>query len=379
MKKFNTGLYVGKFVAYHKGHQNCINTFSKLCDNLKVVLCTKPSDRIVGPIRKKWLENDLISNVNYDIIHPNKINLFHLVEDNIPLYPIGLVEWCNAISNLVGDKIDVMFGNEDYVIDCAKVFNCEYLVPDMERTHINVSSTKILDSKLKYYDYISKVGQPHFNKVVSIVGAENTGKTTLIKELSEKLGGIYIEEHGRNYFENEIIKSGVHGLNNWTIEQFENECVYFDNLIKEKLKKPIKLLFIDNSALLNESYSNMYLRQSTKLMKQLINKQQFDVIDKTIFLSNKYEYNDNINTVHYSNKFKKSTIVSENVDQSNESNNSDKKNINLNKKVDSTFINDYLKYSLDFYNVNYKEFDLTQGYESRNQNIINYLKEEYLI
>lgn len=281
--KFKYGLYVGKFVAYHKGHQMCINHFSSLCDKLKVVLCSKPTDKIPFEIRKKWIENDIINNIDKDIKYKN-IEFYHLVEDNIPLYPEGLYEWCNEIKKLVGN-IDIMFGNEEYVIDCAKIFKSDYYIPDMKREEINISSTKIIDSGLSYYSYLSKVAQPYFNKVVSIVGSSNSGKSEISRKLSKKINGYYLEEFGRSFFENEILKCGINGLNNWTIAEFENIASSHDNLLKEIIDKPNKIIFIDINSLLIENYCLIYLREHSKLLKQLI-KSQRNIIHENILINN---------------------------------------------------------------------------------------------
>ncbi len=358
MNKFKNGLFVGKFVAYHKGHQSCINHFASLCKRLKVVICTKPSDRIPGEIRKSWLEKDLKFNVNKDINFPENIDLYHLVEDNIPLYPEGLIQWCNAIKDLVGSDIDIMFGNEDYVLDCAKVFKSEYYIPDMNRTDINISSTKILDTGLKNYHLLSKVAQPYFNKTILISGALNTGKSQLCKNLASDLKGHYIEEFGRDFFENEILKCGLNGLNDWSIKEYENAAFYHHDIIEEYRKKPIKLLFLDVDALLTESFAQLYIRENSSILRELIMKQK-KLINERIFLSN---YN----------------IPEESIQKK------DYFDVSCSKRkqlIDQNLLNLYLKHSFNFYGLPVREFGFPEeeGFTGREDNVKKYLEEKYLI
>lgn len=343
MKKFKTGLFVGKFVAYHKGHQHFINHFSSMCHKLKLVLCTKPSDLVDGNIRKAWLENDLKYNIHNEINEPQNIELFLLKEDDIPLYPEGLVQWCKAISNLVGD-FEIMFGNEEYVIDSANMFKCEYYIPDIKRKKINISSTEIYKNKLKYYDLLTTVAKPHFNKKVSITGVESTGKTTLAKNIAESFGGLFIEEYGRTYYENKVLKTGLHGFNNWTVQDFENIAYYHNSILEDAMSKPNKLIILDTDALITEIFSNIYIRQTSEELQNIVKNQKFDL---TVLLD-------------YANTNWKNDGVRMLGD-------------------DRAFMNEYLKFSLNYFQKDFKIFFNSDGYENRYENVKKYIEHEFKI
>ena len=336
-KQIKEGLYVGKFIAYHKGHQNCINQFSQLCDKLKVVICTRKNDKVPAVFRKKWFENDIKLNLYKDIKNPEKIEFYQLEEDNIPLYPNGLVQWCNEISKIVGN-VDIMFGNEQYVRECSEVFNSEFYVPDEDRNALNVSSTKIYEAKLKYYDYLTTASKSYFNKVVLILGHEQIGKTKLIKQLAQHYGTTYIEEYGRDFFENEILKEGLHGLSNWGITEFENLCIFYEEKLQSILNQPNKIIFIDACSLIIEVYSNLYIRQSSSLLQKLI---QNEKIDKIFLLKNNnipidYEKNEYLKKLQIQNK----------------------------KLVEKEFLYEYLKHSLNYFGKEYVEISNENRLES---------------
>ena len=58
--KNKVGLFVGKFIAFHKGHEHYIRNFAGACDKLNLILCgNTKKDRVDYQIRRKWLEADM--------------------------------------------------------------------------------------------------------------------------------------------------------------------------------------------------------------------------------------------------------------------------------------------------------------------------------
>ena len=343
MKKFKNGLYVGKFLSYHKGHQFYINYFSNLCEKLKLVLCVREKDRVPYMIRKKWFEEDIIYNKFGEISNHENIEIFMLNEDNNVDYPEGLKNWCPQFKKLVGE-VDIMFGNEEYVINCAKEMGIDYYVPDLSRKKLDISSTKILDNKLKYYDLITTVAKPYFNRKVLIIGPESTGKTTLTKMLTEHFNGVYIQEYGREYYENQVLRTGIHGFNHWTVKEFENIAEHQNNLIIEQLEKPSKILFVDTDALSTEIYSNLYIRQTSTKLQSIIKQQIFDLI---IFL-------DSNNTLY---KEDGTRIL----------------------KNERDFVSNYIKYSLNFFKKPFVVIENSKGYDKRFETIKALISENFNI
>jgi HTH-type transcriptional repressor of NAD biosynthesis genes len=269
------GLFVGKFVAYHKGHQHYINKFAANCEKLNLVLCSNTrTDKVHYSIRKKWIEDDLNSGL---VNAKNKID-FHLsLEDHITPYPDGIKEWCRHIENLVG-KVDVIFGNDDYVRECAREFGAYYCSPDQQRNSFNISSTKIYTSGLKYYDFLAEVSKPYFNKKVLLVGPESTGKSTLAKKLAVYFKGKYIEEYGRSY-EEFMIKKYNRPCTQWGQDDYEFIAQRQNEMITEANDKPSKLLFVDTDALITQIYYQLYLNtDASNKIDKIIKSQNFDLI-----------------------------------------------------------------------------------------------------
>lgn len=277
MRKKKVGLFVGKFIAFHKGHEYYIQKFSAACDKLNLVLCGNTiKDRVPCSIRRKWLETDLKPGMPLSCVR-NKIKLHTLVEDNIRPYPEGIKEWCREVENLIEEKIDIMFGNDDYVRECAPEFGSFYCTPDQDRGVYNISSTKILDNNLKYYDLLTDVSKPYFNKKVLLIGPESTGKSTMARKLALYFKGKYVEEYGR-HFEEEMIRKGNKKATEWGIKEYEQIANWQDFLINLLMEQPIRLLFVDTDALITQLFAELYINENSPLLDKIVRKQHFDLI-----------------------------------------------------------------------------------------------------
>ena len=161
------GMFVGKFLPPHIGHINAIKKASKLCDKLFVVvggdekrnmeLCKEAGIPFIDLNTKtKWIENELKGIQNIQIISFN--------EEGIPTMPNGWKEWSERLKNVLGEKIDVIFGSErDYEKEYKKYFKeSTYVLQDEFRDEIKISSTKIRSNPKKYFDYICDSAKPFF-------------------------------------------------------------------------------------------------------------------------------------------------------------------------------------------------------------------------
>jgi HTH-type transcriptional regulator, transcriptional repressor of NAD biosynthesis genes len=171
-----------------------------------------------------------------------------------------------------------MFGNDDYVRECAKEFGAYYYSPDQDRGTFNISSTKIYTNGLKYYDYLAEVSKPYFNKKVLILGPESTGKSTLSKRLATFFDGKYIEEYGRSY-EEMMISNFNRRCTTWDIKDYEFIAQRQDEMINDAMEKPSKLIFVDTDALITQMYYELYMkRKASQKIEEIIKSQNFDLI-----------------------------------------------------------------------------------------------------
>lgn len=186
--KFNRGLVIGKFYPPHRGHKFLIDSASKQCEELTVIVCWKPSETIPGIIRAQWLKQ----------IHPN-INVIS-IEDN-KLADDDSEGWAKFTLDILGFVPDAVFTSEDYGQAYAKFLGSVHVMVDRDRTIIPISATLVRSNPDKYAQFLEPCVRGYFAKRVCVVGAESTGTTTLAQDLAEYYDTTWSPEYGRLYSE----------------------------------------------------------------------------------------------------------------------------------------------------------------------------------
>ena len=163
------GMFVGKFLPPHIGHINAIKKASKLCSKLFVVvggdekrnkeLCDEAKIPFIDlKTKAEWIRNELKGIENIEIVEFN--------EEGSPTMPFGWKEWSKRLKDILGEKIDVIYGSErSYEQEYKKYFpESKYVLQDEFRKEIHISSTQIRKNVKKYYDYICDSAKPFFDK-----------------------------------------------------------------------------------------------------------------------------------------------------------------------------------------------------------------------
>lgn len=166
-----TGFFVSKFLPPHIGHLWAIDQASKQCDVLYVLVaehqdtCKKLCRQANLPYfnlaaKTKWVKEALKD-------YPN-VKVISLREDGMKPMPEGWAEWSKAVQKLVGKRIDYIFGSEPaYAEYYEKYFTgSKYIQQDPDRTHFNISSTKIRANLKDGLGYIMYSARPFFEKVL---------------------------------------------------------------------------------------------------------------------------------------------------------------------------------------------------------------------
>lgn len=154
MKKYDVGMYGGKFMPFHKGHNYCIEVASSECKLLHVIMFYGGDDelRILKTNKEKYLSvNDRVIHLkriikNYDNVQLSLIDVTKLKKED------GSEDWdaeTPLVRKVVGNKLDAVYSSE---LSYEPYFNRAYpeathRVVDYKRIKYPISGTKIRNMK----------------------------------------------------------------------------------------------------------------------------------------------------------------------------------------------------------------------------------------
>lgn len=221
MKKYVTGLVVGKFCPLHNGHLSVIKRAFELCE--RVVILSYTSEKFPGCEgfrRKEWLEyavESLTDDPSRAIICV--LDDIVIIEDDDPEDEHRY--FCaNYLLNELDTTVQAVFTSEDYGQGFADYLS-EYFTRNLDESfvvvdHVMVDKSReiwpisgtqarralvakhrppMLDLFLPWYvkkDFVRKI---------LFLGAESSGKTTLVKALGDDRGLNTALEFGRYLFD----------------------------------------------------------------------------------------------------------------------------------------------------------------------------------
>ncbi len=241
--KYKCGMYGGSFNPLHLGHVRCIIEAANQCEDLIVVISEGINrDEIDIRVRYRWI---------YQITkHIGNVRIF-ILQDSVETkqnYTVDL--WMNdadKVKKFAGRKIDAVFCGSDYDINSfwAKCY------PESENIFFqrdNISSTKIRENVMAYWEWLPNIVKPYYVKKVLLVGGESTGKSTLTINLANYYNTNYLEEVGKNLSE----RSGTGML--MLPEDFTDILLVHKLREREALLSSNKVLFEDTDCLVTKFY-----------------------------------------------------------------------------------------------------------------------------
>lgn len=184
---YDLGVVVGKFYPPHMGHEMLVETGIKQCKRFVAIVCVKPDER-PNRERAEWLQQNCPGAEVVIFDEPDGMD----AKDS--------VLWANTTLRILGTKPDASFSSESYGESFAKALGAVDVRVDQPRLIVPISGTAVRDNPFRSWNYLSANVRRYYSKLIVLVGAESTGKTTLCIALArhlEQYSPILIEEHGR--------------------------------------------------------------------------------------------------------------------------------------------------------------------------------------
>jgi len=240
-----TGLTLGKFAPFHKGHQFLIETALKEVDKLIVVIYNCPeTTNIPLNVRAGWIKS---------LYHPVEV----IEASDGPLdvgntKKVKLKQEKYILKILKGQKIDKFYSSEFYGDHMSKALHAENRVIDRNRNKVPISGTKIRKDPYTNKKFIHPIVYKDLITNVVFMGAPSTGKTTLTKKMAEKFDTCWMPEYGREYWDkHQVNKRLTKGqLTEIALGHLERE--------EECLQKANRYLFTDTNAITTYLFSLYY-------------------------------------------------------------------------------------------------------------------------
>lgn len=196
MNKKTTGLVLGKFMPFHKGHELLINFANNFVDQLYVVVDPIKNELIPMKKRGEWLKKTI---PEIEVLYLTKYHPQEPSED-----PNFWKIWQESLLSIIPEKLDYVFASETYGFKLAEVLDAQFIPVDLNRETIPISATKIRENPAQNWDYLPDIVKQDCLMRVCIFGAESTGKTTLCQQLASYFNTVYVPEYARFFIETKV-------------------------------------------------------------------------------------------------------------------------------------------------------------------------------
>ncbi|MGE4612087.1 MAG: AAA family ATPase [Paracoccaceae bacterium] len=182
-----TGIILGEFMPPHEGHVALVRTASYLVDRLTIFLSASDDDPIRPMVRKSWMES----------LFPEAVVI--VVNNGARLLASNDPKWGPIIRGFHPEAVDRVIGSEGYIVALAKSLNAQHFILDPMWMAFPANSIEVREDPFSHWKSIPDHVRPYFQKRLTLVGPESTGKSYMADFLAKKFGGPYVPEYGRPY------------------------------------------------------------------------------------------------------------------------------------------------------------------------------------
>ena len=194
------GLIVGKFAPLYAGHELLINVALAQCEQLSVWCYARPDfPDMPSPLRRGWLRQVFPAH-----LFPS-LTLLPDAPNPPPDSAASEVHnaYCRGVLADWSVHPDAVFSSEAYGKGFAAALGAVHVAVDPERAQVPVSGTQLRRDVHGLRRFLNPLVYAHFVRRVAVLGAESTGKSTLVRALAGHFGTVGVREYGRDVYERE--------------------------------------------------------------------------------------------------------------------------------------------------------------------------------
>ncbi len=172
--------------------------------------------------------------------------------------------WADYTVKLLGRAPDIVFTSETYGDPWARLMGSEHMLVDLERKAFPISATQVRANALKNWRYLDPHVRAYYAKRVVVVGAESSGKTTLVKALAKHYKTSWVPEYGRFYTYGKITSEPGAA---WDSSEFVFIAAEQNRLEDKLAEYSNKLLICDTDALETALWHEQYMGSWSKAVE----------------------------------------------------------------------------------------------------------------
>lgn len=216
-----TGLTLGKFAPFHKGHQHLVETALAEVDHLYVMVYHTDLTPIPLQVRAGWIKT----------LYPQVtiIEAWDGPEGYGDTPEIKKVQEDYILKKLEGRKVTHFYSSEFYGDHVSQALGAIDRRVDEPRSSVPISGTRIRAQTYQQRHYIDDVVYRDLVIKVCLLGAPSTGKSTLAQTLASHFKTTYMPEYGAEFWSENQVNRRI------TLEQFEE-------IAPEHLRREDKLI-----------------------------------------------------------------------------------------------------------------------------------------
>jgi HTH-type transcriptional repressor of NAD biosynthesis genes len=263
MRKYKTGVMLGKFMPPHFGHVFSVETALAHCDKVHLLVYTMKGEPLEGFSRYDALRSHFISEDRLIITW---------VEKNLPQEPHEDPNfwdiWKHQVESDVQEKIDCFFGSENYVKTMGEICNCDHFIVNIDRKIVPISGTSCRENTSDEWEYIIPEFRHKMVKKICFVGGESTGKSTITKAMAKVFMTNYVEEYGREH-------CSIKPPSEFTPGDFYAIALEQQKRVSRSAHSSYKYLFCDTDTITTQAFFQLYLKKNSIILDAYISEDDY--------------------------------------------------------------------------------------------------------